>query len=119
MAVRFGKPIIDVGVADGRQSLAGTMRYWLPECADWSACPACHLTPNTATSRDEGLLFTILVTTASLASHVFVSLVTELDTDLLRTHNYVTVEMTNLRIERLAVLKRERCPVCRHRAFFA
>ena len=112
MAIKLGKPIIDVGISDGKKSLAGSIKYWLPECADWSACPACHLVVNGATPRDEGLLFTVLVTTASLAMHVFVSLATELDTDSSMAHNYLTIDLRKLQVERLAVLKRRRCPVC-------
>jgi molybdopterin/thiamine biosynthesis adenylyltransferase len=118
-AVELGKPIIDVGVSDGRESLAGSIKYWLPECADWSACPACNMAPNAAIPRNEGLMFTVLATTAALALHIFVSLVTELHADPPKAHNHVTVEMGKLQIERLAVLKRKRCPLCRHRASFA
>jgi len=111
-AVKLGKPIIDVGVSDGRVSLAGSIKYWLPECSDWSACPACYLIPNTEIPRNEGLLFTVLATTAALAAHVFVSLATGLDGGFPKTYNYVTIETDNCQIERLAVLKRKQCPLC-------
>src|SRR5436190_1001182 len=78
-AVELRTPIIDVGVSDGRVSLAGSIKYWLPEYADWSACPACYLLPKTAIPRNEELLFTILATTVAIAAHVFVSLATELE----------------------------------------
>lgn len=111
-AVRLGKPIIDVGVADGRQSLAGSIKYWLPECADWSACPACYLEPDTTIARNEGLLFTVLAAAAALAAHVFVSLVTGIDTGYLRTHNYLEFEMGRCEIGSLAVIRRKRCGIC-------
>ena len=111
-AVELSKPIIDVGVSDGRVSLAGSIKYWLPDCADWSACPACYLAPKAEIPRNEGLLFTVLATTAALAAHVFVSLTTGLDTDFTKTHNYATVETDKCQIEILAVLKRKHCPFC-------
>lgn len=111
-AVELGKPIIDVGVSDGRVSLVGSIKYWLPECADWSACPACYLAENGETPRNEGLLFTVLATTATLGTHVFVSLATGCGNEFSRKYNHFAIEMRPLRIERLAVLKRDHCPVC-------
>jgi adenylyltransferase/sulfurtransferase len=111
-AVQLGKPIIDLGVSDGRVSLAGSIRYWLPECADWSACPACYLAPNTEIPRNEGLLFTVLAMSASLAAHVLVSLVTGLDAELTRAHNYLSIEMGRFHTEGSAILKRRECPTC-------
>lgn len=111
-AVELGKPIIDVGVADGRASLAGGVRYWLPQCADWSACPACYLAPNAGVIKNEGLLFTVLAATSALAAHLFVTLVTGFNGSLPKTHNYLTLEFGECQIETLAVLKRRRCRVC-------
>jgi hypothetical protein len=92
--------------------LEGSIKYWLPECADWAACPACYSVPNTEIPRDEGLLFTILATTAALAAHVLVGLITGLEANRTKTHNYLSVEMGQLQIEKLAVLKRKHCPLC-------
>jgi molybdopterin/thiamine biosynthesis adenylyltransferase len=114
-AVKFGKPIIDVGVSDGRVSLAGSVKYWLPECADWSACPACYLIPNAETPRNEGLMFTVLAATSALAAHIFVSLVTGLDADICRSQNFIAFDMTQCHVESLAVLKRKQCQVCSNR----
>ena len=111
-AVELRKPIIDAGISDGRVSLAGSIKYWLPECADWSACPACYLASKAETPRNEGLLFTVLATTAALAAHVFVSLVTGIETEFLKTQNCLAVEMGKCQIERLAVLKRKACAAC-------
>lgn len=111
-AVKLNKPIIDVGVSDGRVSLTGSIKYWLPERADWSACPACYLVPNAPIARNEGLLFTVLVTASALAAHVFVSLVTGLAAGFLGSHNYLTFEMGQCYIGSIAVLKRRRCPAC-------
>lgn len=111
-AVELAKPIIDLGVSDGRASLAGSIRYWLPECADWSACPACYLATNTEIPRNEGLLFTVLATTAAFAVQIMVSLVTGLDADLARAHNYLIIEMGQFQTERLAILKRGTCSTC-------
>lgn len=111
-AVKFRKPIIDVGVSDGRVSLTGSIKYWLPECADWSACPACYINPNTKIPRNEGLLFTILAATSALAAHVLVNLATGRDAEFQERQNCIMVEMSRFRIESLAVLKRRRCPVC-------
>jgi hypothetical protein len=111
-AVERGKPIIDVGVSDGRVSLGGSIKYWLLECADWSACPACYLAPNAEIPRHEGLLFTVLAATAALAAHVFASLTTGFDGGFTKTHNYVTVETDKCQIEKLTVLRGKQCPVC-------
>jgi molybdopterin-synthase adenylyltransferase len=111
-AVELGRPIMDVGVSDGRVSLAGSIKYWLPECADWSACPACYLAPKTKIPRREGLLFTALATTAAIASHVFVSLVTGMDAHFIKRYNYLTVELGQSRAESIAVVKRDLCPSC-------
>jgi molybdopterin/thiamine biosynthesis adenylyltransferase len=112
MAINLSKPIIDVGVSDGRESLAGTIKYWLPECADWSACPACYLIPNTEIFQNEGLLFTVLAATSALAAHVFVSLVTGFDAAFAKTQNYLAVDLGNGQFESLAVVKRKQCPAC-------
>lgn len=111
-AVALGKPIIDVGVSDGRVSLTGSIKYWLPQCADWSACPACYISPNTKIPRNEGLLFTILAATSALATHVLVNLATGHDAEFQERQNCIMVEMSRFQIESLAVLKRRRCPVC-------
>ena len=111
-AVELRKPIIDLGVSDGRENLAGNIKYWLPECADWSACPACYLDSKSDISRNEGLLFTVLTTAAALAAHVFVSLVTGIDAESAKAQNYLAVEMGTYRFETLAVLKRRKCFVC-------
>jgi molybdopterin/thiamine biosynthesis adenylyltransferase len=112
-AVKFSKPIIDVGVSDGRVSLTGSIKYWLPECADWSACPACYLaSSSTIHPRNEGLLFTVLAASAALAAHMYVALVTGTGTTLLKSRNYLTVEMDRFQVENFAVLKRRKCLVC-------
>lgn len=111
-AVELGKPIIDVGVSDGKERLAGSIKYWLPECAGWSACPACYLAQVTKIPRNAGLLFTILATTAGLAAQVFASLVTGVKADFTRLNNHVIIEMGRYQVESLAVLKRRHCPSC-------
>jgi adenylyltransferase/sulfurtransferase len=112
IAISLGKPIIDVGISDGRESLAGSVKYWLPECADWSACPACYLAEDTKIVRNEGLLFTVLAATSAVAAHVFVSLMAGLDADLAKAQNNLIIEMSTYRLETLAVRKRRNCPVC-------
>jgi hypothetical protein len=112
MAVELGKPIIDVGVSDGRESLEGCIKYWLPECADWSACPACHLSPQIVVPWNEGLLFTVLATTAALAVHVLVGLITEVNAEFLKTRNYFEFDMGTCQSDPLAVLKRSGCAIC-------
>jgi molybdopterin/thiamine biosynthesis adenylyltransferase len=112
MAVELKKPIIDVGVSDGRKSLAGTIKYWLPDCADWSACPACYLDPNAAIYRHEGLLFTVLASVSALAAHVFVAIMTGVDAAMARARNYLTVEIGKSQVEALAVVRRRQCRVC-------
>lgn len=111
-AVELRKPIIDVGASDGRVTLAGSIKYWLPECSEWSACPGCYLIPTTEITRNEGLLFSVLAMTAALAVHVFVSLATGLEAEFLRRHNYLTMEFGQWQVERLAVLKRKHCSTC-------
>jgi molybdopterin/thiamine biosynthesis adenylyltransferase len=112
VAVRLAKPIIDVGVSDGRESLAATIKYWLPECADWSACPGCHLVPSAEIHRNEGLLFTVLASASALAAHVFVAIMTGVDGGVAKSQNYLAVEMGKNQIETLAVLRRTQCRVC-------
>ncbi len=114
-AVELAKPIIDVGVADGRKSLSGSIKYWLPECAAWSACPACYVIPNIKIPRNEGLLFSVLAITAALAAHLLVCLVTGVNADKPSANNCLTVELGKIMIENLAVLKRKLCPVCSNR----
>jgi molybdopterin/thiamine biosynthesis adenylyltransferase len=106
------KPIINVGVSDGMVSLAGSIKYWLPERADCSACPACSLASTREIPRNEGLLFTVLGTTAALATYVFVTLAAGPEIGLFRANNTLTVDMDKCKIERLAVLKRKKCPIC-------
>jgi hypothetical protein len=95
--------------------LAGSIKYWLPECADWSACPTCYLVPYAEIPRNEGLLFTVLATTAGLAVHTFMSLVAGLEADMFRSKNFITFDMSKYHVERLAVLKRKQCQVCSNR----
>jgi adenylyltransferase/sulfurtransferase len=111
-AVELRKPIIDAGVSDGKVSLAGSIKYWLPGCADWSACPACYLVPRAEIPRNEGLLFTVLAKTAALAAQVFVSLALGIGADFLKRRNHIIVDLDQFRIESIAVVRREQCTIC-------
>jgi len=72
MAVQTGTSIIDVGVADGRELLAGTVKIWRPSFPSWAACPACTLPSRAPTKRREGWLFSVIALTASISVQLFV-----------------------------------------------
>jgi molybdopterin/thiamine biosynthesis adenylyltransferase len=112
-AIAHNKPIIDVGVADGRKSLGGGIRCWLPQWAAWSACPACYLQV-LPEGTGEGLLASVLFGTAAMATHAFVALLTGKNDD--PEWNFIEIGLQPFRIEQRAVNKRRTCHVCHRQA---
>ena len=111
-ALRCGKPLLDIAVADGRKSLAGTIKYKLPECV-WAACPACYFEPVLNFERSEGLLLSVISVTAAMAAHILLQALAGKDRDALRRTNFCSVDLRPpFRIEMLAIGKRKNCPVC-------
>ena len=112
-AIRFKKPLIDLAVSDGGKPLRGVIKYWLPQNADWSACPECYLPSRKGLPRDEGLLFTPIAITASLAVHIFLALVTEYHDSFFKSRNLLTMDLEGCRTDIMAVQKRPDCRGCR------
>jgi hypothetical protein len=108
-AVHLTKPLIDVSVADGRRALAGFVKLWLPENANWSACPACFLGSRSRLIRGEGLIFTLTSATAALACHVLLEIISCHRTAR-TTHNFLEVDFVHC--VGLAVRKIDDCVAC-------
>lgn len=112
-AIRFGKALWDVAVADCRKSLAGFIKVWLPENAEWSACPACYYPDGIVNvPRGEGLLAPVIATTAGLAAHMIVQYITGLHDEDIKTYNYFELNLATYQIAALANVRRDDCDVC-------
>jgi len=111
-ALRYGKPLLDIAVTDGRYSLAGIIKYWLPECP-WSACPACYLDREVSVERNEGLLTSVISVTAAMAAHLLVLFLSGTAPSTLREKNLSFIQLNqSLQIETMAVEQRSSCTVC-------
>ena len=111
-ALRYGKPLLDIAVTDGRYSLAGIVKYRLPDCP-WLACPACYLDPDVSVERNEGLLSSVISVTAAMAAHLLVLFLSGRAPAALREKNLTFIQLNqSLQIETMAVEQRRSCTVC-------
>ncbi|MGH3426806.1 MAG: HesA/MoeB/ThiF family protein [Terriglobales bacterium] len=109
------RPLLDVAVADGRRALSGAIRVFNPLFTR-HACPACFATLPRNITRDEGLLSTVIGSTAAVAAHVAVSiLVAGSCPNLGEFANLIVLDFNHLDIERCRIVKRDDCPVCKRR----
>jgi molybdopterin/thiamine biosynthesis adenylyltransferase len=112
-AIRFGKPLVDVAVADGRRGLAGFIRLWLPRNAAWSACPGCYLNPAAPSPRGEALFFPVIGVTAGVAAQIAVQLVSGVRYSPLDANNFFVIDLGAYRLEAFSVKRREDCALCK------
>ena len=97
---------------DARFALTGFIKLYLPECRDWSTCPACYFDPNIKVQRDEAILGAVAIATAALAANVIVQLISGIAMKSLFEKNFYIVDFSNYKIESLAVQKSNYCRVC-------
>jgi adenylyltransferase/sulfurtransferase len=109
-AIRYGKPLVDVAVIDGRRDLGGHVFVYRPETRAWSACPICLYSPGVQFHRGEGLLYPVVATIAAFALNIIVDLI--LDPASVGSTNFFAVDLNEKRLSSLAIEKRDDCCVC-------
>ncbi len=110
-AIRYNKPMLQVGVFDGQDRFGGLIAVRLPENS-WSACPRCCLDPDQNWSPSGGLLATVTSTLAAMAANMAVAILSGVRTQVFREKNLFYVDLETYAIEALAVEKRSGCPLC-------
>lgn len=111
MAVQTRASIIDVGVTDGRELLAGSVKIWRPSFPVWAACPACTLPASMPAKRGEGLLFSLVALTAALAVQAFVEHACR-GRGRGTVANLLTLDAENFTIESAAINRNSHCMAC-------
>ena len=111
-ALKRRRPIIDVGVTDGREHSGGHVSLWHPDNADWSACPACWYGDGLRLKRGEGLLATVIGTLAGIAATIAVQYLTGADTAFIKTNNFIAVDLETFQMQGMAVERRSDCSIC-------
>lgn len=106
-AIGLRKLLLDVSVADGREHLGGAVKIYRPGRGRVQACPACYM-PNGVVRRGEGLLATVVATTAALAAHL---LMNEVRGSVV-TENLTLLNFNPLNIELLSVGRNPDCSIC-------
>jgi hypothetical protein len=110
-AIRYGKPMMQVAVFDGRDYLGGQISVRLPENS-WSACAGCCLGPNRDRSSAGSLLSTVTSALAAIAANMAITILSGVRAQVFHENNVFYVDFETYAIEPLAVEKRSGCPVC-------
>jgi len=109
--IRYGKPMMQVAVFDGRDCLGGQISVRLPENS-WSACAGCCLDPNRDQSSVGSLLSTVTSALAAIAANMAITILSGVRAQVFRENNMFYVDFETYAIEPLAVEKRSGCPLC-------
>lgn len=111
-AIAANNPLVDVSLADAREGIGGFVKVWLPENAEWSACPACWLTDAEEPPRGELLLGSVAGYVGAIVAQLITQYVFDLDAAVVRRHSFFVVDAAAHHIERYAVAKDPACTVC-------
>ena len=111
-AIQHQKLLIDVGIADGREALAGSVHIWVPGNPGL-ACPACLLFNTVAPTPVQALLATTVSILASIAANMVVQYFTgRADAFLGTGRNYFAIDASSYEIHALKLVRFPDCPAC-------
>ncbi len=111
IALRNKIPLIDVGMADGKQSLAGFMRVLHPS-NEWSACPLCYYDEDWEIPRGEGILATVASYIGAMGAQAAIQILLSHDDQCFREYNLFVLDAAQHEISRLSIEKRIDCSAC-------
>ena len=110
-ALRFNKPLMQVGAFDGRDCLGGLIGVRLP-ANPWSACARCYLDRGRDWSPSGGLLSTVTSTLAAMAANMAIAILSHTRDHVFREKNLFYVQLETYALEPLRVNKCVDCPLC-------
>jgi hypothetical protein len=109
-AVAFSRNILDVSVTDGGDRWLGVVKLRLAGAP--SACPACYFGDGIDISAGGALLPQVVFATAALASHLVLQFAAGSAPEWWRSLNLWCIDLSDFKLETLAVAPRADCRVC-------